>query len=230
MLIGEEEYKTSETLPAFAKTELIPRGYEVTTVLEDPKDKNNFPDLIDALPKADLLIVSVRRRLLPKQQMDALRAYLDSGKPLLGIRTACHAFAPPRATKSQPAPKVEPGTGWPEFDPQVLGGHYTNHYPPGGKVAIAVAPDAQSFPVLKDLDLSSLVGNGSLYKVSPLDASCSVLLTGSIPDKPAEPIAWTRLYGPHQARIFYTSLGHPDDFSEPAFRGLLLNVIAWALK
>jgi type 1 glutamine amidotransferase len=30
--------------------------------------------------------------------------------------------------------------------------------------------------------------------------------------------------------VFYTSLGHPDDFAEPAFRRLLLNGILWALR
>ncbi|MCP5519905.1 MAG: ThuA domain-containing protein, partial [Verrucomicrobiales bacterium] len=47
--------------------------------------------------------------------------------------------------------------------------------------------------------------------------------------EPAEPVAWTRLYGPKQARVFYTSLGHPDDFKEAGFRRLLLNGVLWAM-
>jgi type 1 glutamine amidotransferase len=42
-------------------------------------------------------------------------------------------------------------------------------------------------------------------------------------------VAWTHEYGQKNARVFYTSLGHPDDFKEPAFRKLLLNGIVWAL-
>lgn len=203
---------------------------QVTVIQQDPKDINNFPGLIEALPKADLLFVSTRRRLAPKEQIDAIRAYLNAGKPLVGIRTACHAFAPPLATKKNPAKPVPDGRGWAEFDPEVLGGHYTNHHPPGPKVAISLAPGAESSEILKGVNISQLIGQGSLYKVAPLDPSCVPLLIGTIPDKPGEPIAWTHLYGPQNSRVFFTSLGHPDDFKEPAFRKLLVNGIFWALR
>jgi type 1 glutamine amidotransferase len=52
---------------------------------------------------------------------------------------------------------------------------------------------------------------------------------GTIPGEAPEPVAWTSLYGPKQAPIFYTSLGHPDDFKNPEFRRLLVNGIEWAL-
>ena len=42
-----------------------------------------------------------------------------------------------------------------------------------------------------------------------------------------EPVAWTNTY--HGGRIFYTSLGHPDDFQLPQFNRLLLNAIRWTL-
>ena len=61
-LIGEDEYHTWDTLPDFAKRELEPRGYTITTIQQDPADKNNFPGLVEALRSADLLFVSVRRR------------------------------------------------------------------------------------------------------------------------------------------------------------------------
>ena len=231
ILIGEDEYRTWETLPEFAKTELEPRGMRVTIIQQDPKDINNFPGLVEALPSADLLLVSTRRRLAPKEQIDAIRAFLNAGKPLVGIRTACHAFAPPLASKKNPVTKPAlPGSGWREFDPEVLGGHYTNHNPPGPKVVVSLAPGAEASEILKGVDVSQLIGQGSLYRVAPLDPSCVPLLIGTIPDAPAQPVAWTHFYGPKQSRIFYTSLGHPDDFKEPAFRKLLLNGIFWSLQ
>jgi type 1 glutamine amidotransferase len=33
-----------------------------------------------------------------------------------------------------------------------------------------------------------------------------------------------------KSRIFYTSLGHPDDFQNPTFRKLLLHGLCWALE
>jgi type 1 glutamine amidotransferase len=174
---------------------------------------------------ADLLFVSVRRRTPPKEQLDAVRAHLAAGKPLVGIRTACHAFAL-REKDKLADPKL---ANWQEFDPEVLGGHYTNHHGPGPKTTIALAPGAEAHPILRGISVAKLIGNGSLYKVNPLVNGTVPLLIGSIPDQAPETVAWTHTYGPKAARIFYTSLGHPDDFQNPEFRHFLVNSVAWAL-
>jgi type 1 glutamine amidotransferase len=223
-LIGEDEYKTETTLPAFARTELEPAGLRVTIVHAAKDDPNDFPGMVEALAEADLVFVSVRRRTPPPDQLGALRSYLDRGKPLVGIRTACHAFA------LRPKDKLAPGHAqWPDFDPQVIGGHYVNHHGAGPKSTVTVAPGASGHAVLRGVDAAKLVGNGSLYRVSPLEPGTTPLLIGTIPGKDPEPIAWTHTYGPRQARVFYTSLGHIDDFDEPGFRRLLTNAVFWAL-
>ena len=89
---AKKEYNTAQTLPAFAETDLKPLGYRITIIRDEDADKNNFPGLIPALRQADLLFLSVRRRTPPIAQLDAVRAYLASGRPLAGIRTACHSF------------------------------------------------------------------------------------------------------------------------------------------
>lgn len=225
-MIGEDEYHTWETLPDFAKRELEPRGYRVTVIQQDAKDKNNFPGLVDALQSADLLFLSVRRRTPPIDQLNAVRAYLSQGKPLVGIRTACHAFA----LRPTDPPLEASHAVWQEFDPEVLGGHYTNHHPEGPRTRLTIAVGARSHPILKGVSVTTFTGAGSLYKVGPLASDTTTLLMGSIPDQPAEPLAWTHQYGPKHARVFYTSLGHPDDFTRPEFRRLLVNGIAWALE
>src|SRR5207245_272596 len=71
---------------------------------------------------ADLLVVSVRRRGMNPEDMARLHRFVDSGKPVVGIRTASHAFSPAKKTLK---------TGyldWPEFDRQVLGGNYHGHH------------------------------------------------------------------------------------------------------
>lgn len=225
IMIGEDEYKTWETLPEFAKSELESRGYRVTIIQADAADKNNFPGLIQALRDADLLFVSVRRRTPYKEQLDAIRAWLNAGNPLVGIRTTCHAFAL-RPKDKLTDPKL---AAWQEFDPEVLGGHYVGHHGNKLKSTITVAPGAESHSILKGVAVTEFVSNGSLYQVSPLEAGTKPLLIGAIPDKPSEPVAWTRLYGAKQARVFFTSLGHVDDFQNPGFRHLLVNGVAWAL-
>jgi type 1 glutamine amidotransferase len=231
MMIGEDEYRTWDTLPEFAETEMKPLGHHVTVIQADKADKNDFPGLIEALRDADLLLVSVRRRQPPKEQLDAVRAHVAAGRPLVGIRTAGHAFALlPKATLTDPRLAI-----WPEFDPEVLGGHYSGHSGRGetDKTEISPLTPEQSHPVLRGLSGRKFIGNGCLYKVSPLASDCTPLLTGVIPAQPAvpaEPVAWTRVFGPKKMRVFYTSLGHWDDFAEQDFRTLLSNGIAWALE
>jgi len=144
---------------------------------------------------------------------------LAAGKPLIGLRTACHAFD----TKGS-APKGY--AEWPKFDPEVLGGNYHNHYGAGPKCAVTPAGGAVGNPILAGVTLP-FISDGSLYKVSPLAESATPLLIGTIPDQAPEPVAWTNSYG--KSRIFFTSLGHPDDFKIDAFRQLLLNAVFWAM-
>jgi type 1 glutamine amidotransferase len=223
-LIGEDEYHTWETLPEFAKKDLEPLGHRITIVQADTADKNHFPGIAEALRDADLLFVSVRRRTPPVAELDAVRAFVAAGKPLVGIRTASHAFALPLKTKLTD-PKL---ATWPEFDAAVLGGHYTGHHGKD-KVAVTFAPGAEKHAILAGIATGALLGNGGLYKNTPLEKDSTPLLVGTIPGEPSEPVAWTHLQGAKQGRVFYTSLGHPDDFQNPAFRRLLLNGVAWAL-
>jgi len=67
----------------------------------------------------------------------------------------------------------------------------------------------------------------SLYEASPLTKSTRTLLIGTIPDEEPEPVAWTNRY--RKSRVFYTSLGHVDDFKNPQFRRLLINAVFWAM-
>jgi len=217
-LIGEDEYKTWETLPAYAKAELEWRGLDVAVIQQDATNKHRFPGFSEAMRDADLLVVSVRRRALPKDQLGAVRAHLSAGKPLIGIRTACHAFAPS-------AEDAALGDAWATFDPDVLGGNYVGHHGNGPHTVVSKSAGAESNSLLRGVDIARLSGNGSLYRVSPLKEGTTPILIGTIEGKPPEPIAWLNTYGEKKARIFYTSLGHPDDFAEPDFRRLLLNAI-----
>src|SRR5262245_13818827 len=219
IVMSEDEYKTEQTLPEFALKHLG-QSFRVSQVFGSEKDRNNLPG-IDVLNEADVALISVRRRVLPRAQMDVIRKFVASGKSVIGIRTASHAFS---LNKKKPP---EGYVAWEEFDHDVLGGNYTGHHGTGPKVAIKVAEGAAGHAILTGVDLAELEGCGSLYKVSPLARTTTPLLIGSIPGKTAEPIAWVnRSMG--GGRVFYTSLGHRDDFKQPAFNQLLRNAIAWA--
>jgi nicotinamidase-related amidase len=229
ILIGDDEYKTEVTLPAFVKSDLEPLGLDVTIIHADSQDKNSFPGMAAAIKQADVVLVSVRRRLPPKADLDALREHVAVGKPLVGIRTACHAWC--LRTEKENAAAAAAGRGvWSEFDPEVFGGHYTNHYGNGPKTAITAAGGTQDHAILRGIEAEKLVGNGSLYKVRPLTETTTPLLIGTIPNEQPEPVAWTNLAGANEARVFNTTLGHEGDFENPAFRKLLANALFWALN
>jgi nicotinamidase-related amidase/type 1 glutamine amidotransferase len=219
---AESEYKAAEALPDFAHELQMKYGLscEILQAGTDERSKErNYICGMESLLNANLVVVFARRRAFPAKQMQYLRDYLESGKPLLALRTASHAFD---TRASTPAGHVE----WREFDHDVLGGNYTGHYASGPQTTVTAATAAQDHPILSGVK-TPFISNGSLYKTSPLAGLAQLLLTGSIPDQKPEPVAWTNMY--KQARIFYTSLGHPDDFGNPQFRRVLINAVFWAM-
>lgn len=219
LILAESEYQTEKTLPVFALKHLG-KDFRVSTVYGSETDAHDLPGL-DMLNDADLALISVRRRALPINEMEMLRRFVDSGKPLVGIRTASHAFS----LRGKKPP--EGCATWETFDPDVWGGHYVNHHGDGPKVTIKIADSVADHPILAGVPIAELRGNGSLYKVSPLEKSAMPLLIGTIPGQPSEPVLWTHTTKAG-GRVVYTSLGHPDDFKEDAFNRLLRNAIHWA--
>ncbi|MEQ8791472.1 MAG: ThuA domain-containing protein [Pirellulaceae bacterium] len=219
IVMAEQEYETNRTLPKFA-VEHLGKHFSIELVFANDEDRNNLPG-IEALKNADVLLLSARRRVLPKAQMAIVRGFIESGKPVVGVRTASHAFS---LRNQQPPAGYE---AWPELDHDILGGNYTNHHGNGPKVRVAAAKGAGEHPILAGVELDKLISAGSLYKVSPLTETTTTLLTGAIDGAAAEPVAWTN--APKTGgRVFYTSLAHPDDFSQPAFNRLLRNAVYWA--
>ena len=216
-VVYEDEYKADETLPAFARL-LSNRSGCHCTVLTGGK---GGIEGLGALKTADAMVLFVRRKALPKDQLAAIRAYLDAGKPLVALRTACHAFA--LRGKAKPPEGCDQ---WPAFDAEVLGCHYGDHWPNEAGSEIANSPAAAREPILAGVQPARWHSAGSLYKALPLAPGCKVLMTGRFGEH-VEPVAWTRTY--RGGRVFFTTLGHPRDFDLPQFQQLLVNAIAWAV-
>lgn len=221
-VIGEDEYKTWETVPAFVKRELDPLGIKSTMIHADPKNLNHFPG-IEKIAEADVLFVSVRRRPIPKAELDAVRNYLKAGKPLVAIRTTSHAFAARAGVKV-----ADDLDQWPAFDEEVLGGKYTGHYNNNGGTDVAINTHAQVHPIMAGVRQASFHSGGTLYKCA-VNKGTQVLMNGVTVDagKPVtHPVLWTNKFG--NSRVVYTSLGHEKDFEQPAFNRILVNAIYWA--
>ena len=221
-LISEDpdNYRAHETIPPFARTLERTQGYKVTVIKgEGELTAFRFPGLLPALATTDLLVFFSRRIALPHEQLDAIKAYLKAGKPLVALRTANHGFAP--------RGKIADGhAAWPEFVPEILGCENRGYGPAKLGTDVAVVPEAASHPILKGVP-RQWHSTGNIYHVAPLlDKSAVVLLTGTIPGK-VEPVAWTRMAG--RSRVFYTSVAHPADFETDYVPTLLTNGIRWAL-
>ena len=220
-------YEAPTTMRDFAEKELKPLGHRVTLIEGDKPQPHHFAGLVEALKDADLLVLFSRRRFPPKDQMDAIRAHLAAGKPLLGIRTANHAFIP------KPNEVVDPSLApWPEFTVEVLGAPNTGYETKGMPYTVNVNPGAESSPLLAGVNAASILGHQSLYKVLPLAADVTPLLIGTAKTDTSlpMPVAWTRTYGPKKARVFYTSLGAPEDMLITDVRRLLVNAVEWATE
>lgn len=220
-------YEAPRTMREFAEQQLRPSGHQVTIIEGDKPRPHHFAGLVGALKDADLLILFSRRRFPPAEQMAAIRAHLDAGKPLLGIRTANHAFIP------KPNEAVEPGlVPWPGFTDEVLGAPNTGYETKGLPYAVSIAPGVENSPLLAGVNPAHILGSQSLYKVLPLAGDVTPLLIGTAKTdtSPPMPVAWTRRYGAKKARIFYTSLGAPEDMRIADVRKLLLNAVHWTLQ
>ena len=99
LVAGDEEYRSEETLPQFARILEAHHGFDCTVLFPiDPKDgtvnpgvNDNIPGL-EALESADLLVLFTRFRDLPDDQAKHLIGYIESGRPIVAMRTATHAF------------------------------------------------------------------------------------------------------------------------------------------
>lgn len=210
-VIAEDEYNAHLTLPAFAKNHLSKgENFTFNFIQSDEPEIHGMKQIRDA----DLVILYVRRRHPPESQLNWLRGYLEAGKPLIALRTSSHAFET-----------------WVEFDPEVLGGNYTghhgNHPPEDPATFVQIDPEMKSHSILRGLPEEPVRVASWLYKTRPLADDVVPLMYGRIGDSSEyEPVTWIREY--KDAKIFYTSLGHPQDFENPVFIRLLKNAIQWA--
>ena len=99
----------------------------------------------------------MRRRELPADQFNRFKAYFDSGRPVVALRTSSHAFQ-----------------NWLEFDRTVLGGHYQNHYGKGDTLHVHPAEKAAGDPLLRGVSPAAFDSASTLYKSAPLAETATI--------------------------------------------------------
>ena len=240
LISGDEEYRTEESCPMLAKILSQTHGFDCTVLFAihpeggyiDPNYQKNIPGL-EALREADLMIISTRFRQLPDAQFAELAAYLDSGKPVIGYRTATHAFT--GASRSG-------NFAWADFGTLILGetwvSHHGKHKVQGARGVLVEANAAH--PILNGV--TDVFAKSDVYGVKRVtDENATILLRGAVtetlePDSAAvtdgrnDPMmasAWLKEWespnGEAKGAAFCTTMGGAVDFLNEGLRRLIVN-------
>lgn len=246
LIAGDQEYRSEESIPALARILATHHGFKCTVLFStnkqtgaiDPSVTDNIPGL-EALRKADLLILFARWLELPDDQMKEIIDYADSGRPIVGLRTSTHPFNykihrdSPYAKYSWDNKEFEGG-----FGRQIMGETWVSHWGAHQKQSTrgVVAPGMEKHPILKGV--KDVWGPSDVYEIKALSGDSKPILMGQVlngmtsdsaPDtsKRMMPIAWVKTY--KTARIFDTTMGHPGDFQNEGFRRMVVNACYWAV-
>ncbi len=261
LIAAEQEYRSEQSMPMLAGILAKRHGFDCTVLFSvnergevDPTMKSRGDggkDIVHNIPglkylrKADLLILFSRFMTLPDDQAQHIIDYLDSGKPLIGIRTANHGFMGSFPYEID-GKKVR-------FGDDVLGGAFRGHH--GNWHADStrgiLVEKMKGHPILRGPILGSLEdiwGPSDVYRTYPkgesLPAGCQALVLGQPlmgrdhdddvnPEKEPLPIAWTKTWtgaAGKTARVFHITMGSAMDYQSAGLRRLTINAAYWCLR
>ncbi len=257
LVSGDEEYRSEEALPQLGKILAQQHGFSCRVVFAidpgtgtiNPDNRSNIPGL-DALDDADLMIIATRFRDLPDEQMAHIDRYIRSGRPIIGLRTATHAFNITNSPTYQRYTWNYAGDDYPQgFGRQVLGETWIAHHGQHGKESTRglVAPGAVDHPIARGISDGDIWGPTDVYRVRlPLSEGSSPIILGQVlagmqPDddpvegeknNPLMPVAWTKTYTGDDGtigRVFTTTMGASTDLVHTGTRRMLVNAVYWVL-
>ncbi len=256
LISGDEEYRSEEALPQLAKILALRHGFRCTvlfavepeTGIINPERRDHIPGL-DALAGADLMVMFLRFRDLPDEQMRHIVHYVESGKPIVALRTSTHAFDLKTSATYRHWAWNSREPGWEGgFGRRVLGETWIRHHGKHGRQSTRgiLAPGERDHPVLRGIADGDIWVPTDVYAVRlPLPANSRPLVLGQVlngmepSSPPAEgpqndpmmPVAWVKTYtgaSGRTARVFTTTMGSSQDLLSEGFRRLLVNACYWA--
>ncbi len=257
LVSGDEEYRSEEALPQLAKILSHHHGFQCTVVFAidaatgeiNPNIRDNIPGL-EALKTADLMVIATRFRELPDDQMQHIADYVESGRPVVGLRTATHAFNNPQSEKFAKYHWQSSVQGYEQgFGRQVLGETWISHHGNHGSQSTRglPAPGQENHPILRGIEAHTIWGPSDVYGVRlPLPGDSQPIVLGAIlvgmkPDDavlegakndPMMPVAWTKTYAGGSgktARVFTTTMGAATDLLAEGTRRMIVNGCLWTL-
>lgn len=257
LISGDEEYRSEEALPQLAKILSKHHGFKCTVLFAIDKDgetinpnrTDNIPGL-EVLKDADLMVLFLRWRTLPDDQMKHIADYTESGKPIIGLRTATHCFKPGRKGPYAKYVSDSKVPGWEGgYGRTVLGETWVNHHGKHGKEGTRgrIAKGEENHPILKGIMDGDIFGPTDVYTINlPLPGDSRPLVLGEVtetlePDSkpvmgkkndPMMPVAWVKSYATETGKsglVFTTTMGASQDLEHKGTRRMIVNGCFWAM-
>jgi hypothetical protein len=253
LISGDEEYRSEEALPMLGKILSQRHGFKCTVLFAVDPDGTINPNRQDslsnpaALDSADAIVMLIRFRKWPADQMKHFIEAYKRGVPIIALRTSTHAFQFPEGNEF---------TSYNSFGKRVIGEEWVSHWGVHKKEATlgVIEPGAEDHPILRGV--KEVFGTTDVYEAYP-PADAKILLRGKVlkgmertgapasykkkraSDKqeqdvntPMMPIAWTREHKNEAGgvnRIFCTTMGSATDFLDEGLRRLVINSVFWGL-
>ena len=256
LIAADQEYRSEQSMPMLAKILSAHHGFDCTVLFAvnekgevDPTmpvypekgkelKEHHIPGL-ENLASADLVIFFPRLLTLPMGERELIVKYIDSGKPMIALRTANHGFHGALPYKIE-GKQVNWGN-------DVLGGTFMGHHGNwhADSTRGVIVADQKEHPIL--MGVSDIWGNSDVYRTykegGSLPAGCTALvwgqpLMGRKHDDPVNPkleplpVAWFKNWqtsGGKVARVFQSTMGSGDDLESAGLRRLIINAVYWGL-
>lgn len=259
LITADQEYRSEQSMPMMARILSKHHGFDCT-VLFGVNDKGEvdptmpvFPEKgkkdefkphdipgLEHLSSADLVIFFTRLLTLPGEQLEHIVAYLDSGKPIIGLRTANHGFRGALPYKID-GKNVN-------FGRDVLGGAFMGHHGRwhADSTRGTVVAERKDHPIVAGV--TDIWGPSDVYRTykegTGLPAGCTALVWGQPlmgrshddapnPDKEPLPVAWCKTWKTSKgksARVFQSTMGSGKDLQSAGLRRLIINAAYWGMK
>jgi len=254
LVAGDDEYRSEEALPMLGRILAKRHGFRCTVLFPvnpetgeiQPDHQTDIPG-IHLLKDADMMVCFLRFRELSDEDMQPFVDYVEAGKPILGIRTATHAFNYSRNPESPYARYSFNSAEWKGgFGQQVLGDTWISHHGHHGQESTrgVVEPGSEAHPILRGVD--DVWGLTDVYGVKNLGSDATILLRGQVlagmepgsppvegeKNDPMMPLVWLREL-PHQSgkkqRVVCSTIGASVDCQSEGLRRLFVNACYWGM-
>lgn len=259
LIAADQEYRSEQAMPMMAGILSKHHGFDCTVLFGvnekgevDPTlpvypkkgkeaefKQHNIPGL-EHLASADLVIFFHRLLTLPDDQLKLIVAYLDSGKPVIALRTANHGF------RGSLPYKIDGKNV--NFGRDLLGGSFMGHHGRwhADSTRGTVVEELKDHPIVRGVN--DIWGPSDVYRTykegTGLPAGCTALVWGqplmgrNPDDKPnlkkiPLPVAWFKHWKTSEgqkARVFNTTMGSAKDLESAGLRRLIINAAYWGMN